>query len=421
MASAQNPLLFIISEPVGSPMANEVAYRLADQGVRTFIGSLAPGGELKTTSMEAMRASAAVLLIFNGAAAQSRHVDRHLLVARQSGKPLIPLRIEPTDEGLLRQELLDAQWVDGASPEAAIAEISRRAFDYDRAQREQALGAGATSTDPVQQKPARPRIEVLPTGPAAAAPQHAAPIAAPSPDYVPPRLAPEGPARRRSVSPTMLLALLALLAVVGAILYNSSLFQREDDGADRTVAEAPAPVDYPAEPQRDEATPAAEPAPTVEAPTSAPPPVEAPDAAARPAAPAEPVSRVEPQEVAAAEDPPAAQPEREEGTGGSSAVAAVRSFYGALSRGDGASAAQHVVPGKRQSGPLSGAALSRYFSSFRRPLRLRGLTAVDANTVRVAYDYVLGDGRLCRGDATVNLVRSGGRDLVSGISTRGPC
>jgi hypothetical protein len=90
MASAQHPLLFIISEPVGSPMANEIAYRLADRGVRTFIGSLAPGGELKTTAMEALRASAAALLIFDEAAARSRHVDRHLLVAppgRQAAHP----------------------------------------------------------------------------------------------------------------------------------------------------------------------------------------------------------------------------------------------------------------------------------------------------------------------------------------------
>jgi hypothetical protein len=41
--------------------------------------------------------------------------------------------------------------------------------------------------------------------------------------------------------------------------------------------------------------------------------------------------------------------------------------------------------------------------------------------VRVAYDYVLGDGRLCQGEATVNVVQSGGRGLVSGISTRAPC
>jgi hypothetical protein len=430
MASAQNPLLFIISEPVGSPMANEVAYRLADHGVRTFIGSLAPGGELKSTAMEALRASAAALLIFDEAAARSRHVDRHLLVARQGGKPLIPLRVEPTDEGLLRQELLDAQWIDGSVPEAAIAEISRRAFDYDRAQREQAGAGGAAQTvapaaaaagpGPVQAK-RKPRIEVLRAGPGAAAPGEAAATAAPLPEQAPPQPAAARTGRSRFVSPTMVLAMLSLLAIVGAVLYNSSLFQGEGDRAERTVAEAPAPVDYPAEPERGDAAPVADqPGPAAEQ-EAAPPRIEVAVPPARIATRAEAGARGEPQEVAAADAPPAPPPAGEEAASGSSGVAAVRAFYGALSRGDGASAAQHVVPGKRQSGPLSGASLDRYFSSFRRPLRVRRLAPVDANTVRVAYDYVLGDGRLCRGEATVDVVESGGRGLVSGISTRGPC
>ena len=430
MASAQHPLLFIISEPVGSPMANEIAYRLADRGVRTFIGSLAPGGKLKTTAMEALRASAAALLIFDEAAAHSRHVDRHLLVARQAGKPLIPLRIEPTDEGLLRQELLDAQWIDGSRPEAAIAEISRRAFDYDRAQREQA-GAGsaaqtaapaaaAVAADPVQAK-RKPRIEVLRTGPVAAAPVQAPVTAAPVTQQAPPQPAAVRTSRSRFVSPTMVLAMLALLAILGAVLYNSSLSQGDGDRADRTVAEAPAPVDYPAEAERGDAAPVADQPVRAAEPEAAPPPVEVAAPPARPATGAEPGTRREPQEVAAADAPPPPERAGEEAAGGSAGVAAVRAFYGALSRGDGASAAQHVVPGKRQSGPLSGASLDRYFSSFRRPLRVRRLTPVDANTVRVAYDYVLGDGRLCQGEATVNVVQSGGRGLVSGISTRGPC
>jgi len=34
---------------------------------------------------------------------------------------------------------------------------------------------------------------------------------------------------------------------------------------------------------------------------------------------------------------------------------------------------------------------------------------------------VLADGRLCEGAATVDLVQSGERNLVSGIRTQGPC
>jgi hypothetical protein len=39
----------------------------------------------------------------------------------------------------------------------------------------------------------------------------------------------------------------------------------------------------------------------------------------------------------------------------------------------------------------------------------------------VAYDYVLADGRVCRGQAAVDVVQRDGRSLVSGIRTRGPC
>jgi hypothetical protein len=148
--------------------------------------------------------------------------------------------------GLLRQELLDAQWIDGSAPDAAIAEISRRAFDYDRAQREQA-GAGsaaataapAAAAGPVQAK-RKPRIEVLRTGPAAAAPVEAPVTVAPLPEQAPPQPAAGRTSRSRFVSPTMVLAMLALLAILGAVLYNSSLFQGDGDRAGRIVAEAPA-------------------------------------------------------------------------------------------------------------------------------------------------------------------------------------
>ena len=436
MVGASSPLLFIISEPVGSPTANEVDYRLADHGVRTWIGSLAPAGELNGAAMDALRASAATLLIFDEAAAQSRHVDRHLLVARQTGKPLIPLRLRPNDEGLLRQELLDAEWIDGAATEEAIAEISRRAFIFDRAQREQASAGGAASAagapistaSPAGEQPGRrPRIQVLPERPAAAPVARAPVVAAAAPAAAPaqePRPAPVSASGRtgrgRLASPTMLLALLAFVAVIGAILFGSGMFQGDSDPADRTVAERRAPPDYSASPRMDEGmSPAAEPAapvaaPMAPAPADGPGPVPAPV----PATPVETAAAAEPREAATA-DAPAATPTA--AAGGSSSLATVRAFYSELSRGNGASAAQFVVPAKRQSGPLSGPALSRYFSSFRRPLRVRSATPVDANTVRVAYDYVLGDGRLCQGEAMVDVVQSGEQRLVSGIRTRGPC
>jgi hypothetical protein len=177
---------------------------------------------------------------------------------------------------------------------------------------------------------------------------------------------------------------------------------------------AAAATDEPAEPAATAGAgdePAPEPEPVApQAPEAAPEPA-APRAAAPEARPAEPADRAE--ELAPSRTAPA---DDEAG-----AADTVRAFYSALSAGDGASAAQLVVAGKRRSGPLSAGALSRYYSSFRRPLRLQSVTPVDANTVRVAYDYVLGDGRVCRGQAAVDVVQRDGRSQISGIRTRGPC
>ena len=278
--------------------------------------------------------------------------------------------------------------------------------------------------------PRKPRIEVLRAGPAAAPEPAAAPAGgqprtdlpagdaqAPSPTHSPVMASarpvqPEAPARRRRGgllrSPAVLLALLALLVVAAALGYTASQRDKGED-PDYAVPEDVAgsqPAQVPADEQvYVESPPAAEPGE---------------EPAAAQAAPAEP-SPAEPGEVAAADaaEPPARNSVAP--AAGTGAAAAVRAFYGALSTGDGASAAQWVVPAKRQRGPLSAGALSRYYSSFRRPLRLRRVTPVDANTVRVAYDYVLADGRLCEGQAAVNVVQSGDRSLVSGIRTQGPC
>jgi hypothetical protein len=176
---------------------------------------------------------------------------------------------------------------------------------------------------------------------------------------------------------------------------------------------APATTEEPSEPSAvesiddgaiPETEPAASPAPQP-APRPAPPP--------RSAAPG-----AQPEVADRPEAPPAVKSEAE---AEADAAETVQGFYSALSAGDGASAARFVIPGKRASGPLSAGALTRYYSSFRRPLRLRRLVPVNGDTVRVAYDYVLADGRVCRGQAAVDVVHRNGRSLVSGIRTRGPC
>lgn len=307
--------------------------------------------------------------------------------------------------------------------------------------------AGAPSRTPDAGQPRKPRIEVLQRTPAAApggteggnssgigaagtAAQGAPPAQASwvAPD-APHRTDSAPERRRRGRSPTTLLMLLAAAVIAGFLLYTYLSSQRGADYPDKGAQVSPADAELLGDPD------AASDAATAEEPGNAPVPASTGDEAApegeptAPSAPDNEPERAAPRAAAPqarleatadrAEEPVAAKPAPQADAGGASNT--VRAFYSALGAGDGSSAAQLVVPAKRRSGPLSAGALSRYYSSFRRPLRLRSVTPVDADTVRVAYDYVLADGRECRGQAAVDVEQRGGRSLVSSIRTRGPC
>lgn len=292
--------------------------------------------------------------------------------------------------------------------------------------------AGAPSGGPEDRRPRKPRIEVLqraPAAPPSGAGRHpGAPVAAASLDMAsreavdPPHQAHSMARRRRFRSPTSLLMLLASIVIAGFLIYT--YLSNERDAADLGTGEDARAAD--ADP-RDEAE--------VDAPATRDP-GEAPGATID-------EGRVIEPDLTASSDPEAALPSSvapaapadtapasadaptavtiEAGDGDASAAQTVRAFYSALGAGDGASAAQLVIAQKRRSGPLSAGELTRYYSSFRRPLRVRSVTPLDANRVGVTYDYILADGRLCRGRSTVNVVQRDGRSQVSGIRTQGPC
>ena len=300
-------------------------------------------------------------------------------------------------------------------------------------------------------QPRKPRIEVLQRGPAAApgpapaqdqsnsgtgaagfaaagASSRQASWVAPNPPHqaqAAPAPVSEAGRRRRFRSPTSLLMLLAALVIAGFLLYTYLSSERDAEYSKEGTELSPADADLLGNPDADGSAAVTEEAGEPSAATDTDGEVAAePEPAASPA-PERPQPRAavpEDRQEAVADRPeeaPAARSMAADNDAGASS--AVRAFYSALSAGDGASAAQYVIPAKRRSGPLSAGALSRYYSSFRRPLRLQSVTPVDANTVRVAYDYVLADGRVCRGQAAVDVVQRDGRSLVSGIRTRGPC
>ena len=100
---------------------------------------------------------------------------------------------------------------------------------------------------------------------------------------------------------------------------------------------------------------------------------------------------------------------------------AVREFYRALGEGDGARAAEVVVPEKRAEGPLSAGELTRFYSSLRAPLRLTQIDPINDNTVFVRYQFVTADNRLCSGSATVATARRDGDTLVRAIRAFNGC
>ncbi|WP_204350426.1 hypothetical protein, partial [Klebsiella pneumoniae] len=63
----------------------------------------------------------------------------------------------------------------------------------------------------------------------------------------------------------------------------------------------------------------------------------------------------------------------------------VEAFYRALEVANGEEAARMVVPVKRRSGPLSAAALGRFYGSLSQPLRLIDVVVTGRDQYRARY------------------------------------
>jgi hypothetical protein len=102
-----------------------------------------------------------------------------------------------------------------------------------------------------------------------------------------------------------------------------------------------------------------------------------------------------------------------------SALAVVQDFYRALGQGDGAHAAADVVPEKR-AGNYAAAALTGYYGSMARPLKLVSATAA-GSVVAVRYSFTDAHGRACDGAANVLTTNRGGVQLISAIQALNGC
>lgn len=118
--------------------------------------------------------------------------------------------------------------------------------------------------------------------------------------------------------------------------------------------------------------------------------------------------------------PPTASPSPA-ATPGDAALAAIEGFYGALAQGDGALANSFLMPEKRNQGAYDIAAMSRFYTEMREPLRLLGVGRLDPDVLRVRYAYTHQSGRHCDGVADVTVRYAQGQALIDRIRALAGC
>lgn len=102
------------------------------------------------------------------------------------------------------------------------------------------------------------------------------------------------------------------------------------------------------------------------------------------------------------------------------AASTVRAFYHALAAGDGETAAGFVVAEKRVSGPLSGHALTRFYSNLAEPLKLVDIQPVGRDRYKVLYTFKA-MASLCHGAAIVTTTRRSGVSQIKSIRALNGC
>jgi uncharacterized protein YecT (DUF1311 family) len=196
MEEAKRPRLFVSHHSSKYDVALHVEKALARHGVDCWIAprDVGPGEAFDTAIMQAIRDSAGVLLLFCSQSDKSPHVKRELILADSAHKAIIPLRLEEIVPDDLAYHLASAQWIDWLEKrDDSIARIAAKAHQL-------------AGTAPIP-APARAPMQAGDDLHAAILSQAAeAPAPAPAPASV-------------SVRSLAIVGLLALVAVLGAMLF----------------------------------------------------------------------------------------------------------------------------------------------------------------------------------------------------------
>ena len=103
------------------------------------------------------------------------------------------------------------------------------------------------------------------------------------------------------------------------------------------------------------------------------------------------------------------------------AMTTVQAFYLALAAGNGDEAVRFIVPEKRDRGPFSRHAITRFYGGLAEPLTLQAVTPVGPGTFRVRYTFVVRPSRQCNGEALVQTARMRNENLIQSIKALNGC
>jgi hypothetical protein len=98
----------------------------------------------------------------------------------------------------------------------------------------------------------------------------------------------------------------------------------------------------------------------------------------------------------------------------------VQGFYLALAADNGKQAVAFLVPEKRQSGPLSANAITKFYGVLDEPLSLIDVIPIASNEYKVRYTFVSHRTKRCNGEALVR-TQLKGENLITSIQSLSGC
>jgi hypothetical protein len=102
------------------------------------------------------------------------------------------------------------------------------------------------------------------------------------------------------------------------------------------------------------------------------------------------------------------------------AATTIRAFYAALKDGQGAAAAEMIVPEKRKLPAFSSTELTRFYGSLKEPIELLDISRSEPSAFIAHYRYTTSE-RACDGRAIVSTTLRNGRNFIESIKALNGC